>query len=194
MPYVLYTFMSIDPALLEAANKLINLGVSMAGTIHDRTNANPNIDLPAAAKAFEHVSYGIRKAILLARSLGEPPRRVAARKRIIREVEDTIQRQAEDEEEAETLQAELMDRLDSLDLEEDLGDRPVEDIIRDIIRDFGLAHIPGAHHPWKRRTPDDVAELGRQAAAPPGEWPPGGSAQGRRPWTPPEDGHPLDTS
>ena len=158
--------MSIDPALLEDSTAiLITLGVSFARHIHDRTTGQPSSDFVPAAKAFEHISRGTRKAILLGRHLDAPlrTRRVAARKQIIRAVEDSIQRRAEDDEEAETLQVELLDRLDTLDLEEDLADRPVADIITDILRDFGLAHIPGANHPWKRRTPADVAELAARA-------------------------------
>ena len=159
--------MSIAAEFLEdATTKLITLGVSLAQHIHDRATTEPGTDLAEASKAFERVSRGTRRAILLARKLSEPPRRVAARKQIIRAVEDTIQRDIEEPDEAETLRAELMDRLDSLDLEEDIGSRPVEAIITDIIRDFGLAHMPGTH-PWKRRTPADIAELHACAAAPP---------------------------
>jgi hypothetical protein len=157
--------MPIDITLLETATtKLITKGVSLVEIIHDRTEANPDADLLDAAKAFEQVSRGTRKAILLAKALAAPPRQVAARKQIIRTVEDNIQRHAEDEDEVETLQAELLDRLDTLDLAEDLADRPVEAIITDILRDFGLAHIRGAHHPWKRRTPADIDELHARAA------------------------------
>ena len=163
--YVLDMFMAIDITLLEdAATKLITLGVSLAQHIHDRTTAQPDTDLVEASKAFERVSRGTRRAIMLARKLAEPPRRTAARKRIIRDVEDVIQRDADDDE-GETLHAELMDRLDSPDLEDDIDSLPVEAIITDILRDFGLAHLPGTH-PWKRRTPDDVAELNTRAAAP----------------------------
>jgi hypothetical protein len=148
---------------------MITLGVGMAEMIHDRTQANLDADLAEASKAFERVTRGTRKAILRARHLEKPPRaeRVAARKRIIRAVEDTIQREAEDQDEEDALQGELLDRLDSLDLLEDLDTLPVETIIRDIERDLGVAHIRGANHPWKRRTPDDVAELHARAAAEP---------------------------
>ena len=160
--------MSIAPEFLEDATKdLITLGVSLARHIHDRATTEPEADLEAASKAFERVSRGTRRAILLARKLAEPPRapRLAVRKRIIRDVEDAIQRETGGEE-ADTLQAELLDRLDSLDLEDEIGHRPVAEIVTDITRDLGLAHYPGTH-PWKRRTPEDVAALHARAAAPP---------------------------
>ena len=181
--------MSTDPTLLEDATaKLITLGVCMAETINERTRANRDADLAEASKAFERVSRGTRKAILLSRALDKPPRtcRVTARKQIIREVEDSIQRQAEDDEEADTLQAELLDRLDTLDLIDDIDTLPVETIIRDILRDFGLAHIRGANHPWKRRTPEDVADLNARAAAPPHQPPAPPVGCGAKGTAPPE--------
>ena len=160
--------MSTDTDFLEAATKeLITLGVSFTRHIHDRTIAEPGADLAEASKAFERVTRGTRKGILLVRKLTEPPRHVAARKRILREVEDHIQRHAEDDEEADTLQVELLDRLDTLDLIDDIDSLSVETVIRDILRDLGLAHIRGANHPWKRRTPEDVADLNARAANPP---------------------------
>jgi hypothetical protein len=58
-----------------------------------------------------------------------------------------------------------MDRLDGPDLDGFDLDRPVADLIADICRDLGLAAAPGTH-PWKRRTPDDIAILCARAAAP----------------------------
>ncbi len=88
--------------------------------------------------------------------------RTAARKRIIRDVEDTIQRKTKDDE-AERLHAELLERLDAPDLDDDIDHRPVAEIIEDICRDLGIANYPGAH-PWKRRTPADIAILADRAA------------------------------
>ena len=126
--------------------------------------------LPAAqaAVAYARVTRSVRQNIMLDRKLSEPLKtadRVAARKRIIRAVEDTIQRDDLDESEMETLHEELLDRLESLELEDEIGDRPVDDIIIDIVRDLGLAAVPG-NHPWKRRTPADIAELCARAAQP----------------------------
>ena len=105
----------------------------------------------------------------MARKVAEPipdpaVQRRTARQHIIRAVEDTIQREAEGED-ADALHAEFLDRLDTLDIEDDFATRPIAEIIAEICRDLGLAHGPG-HHPWKRRTPADVAALYARAATP----------------------------
>jgi hypothetical protein len=90
--------------------------------------------------------------------------RLAVRRRIIREVEDAIQRSSEDND-ADTLHAEFLDRLDAPDLDDGLEGHPVADIIADICRDLGIAAPPGTH-PWKHRTPEDIASLCARAGAP----------------------------
>jgi hypothetical protein len=90
------------------------------------------------------------------------PRATPRRRRIIRDVEDTIQRTTGPAE-AETLHAELLDRLDAPDLDDDIENRPIGDVIADICRDLGLAALPGTH-PWKRRTTEDLATLCARAA------------------------------
>jgi hypothetical protein len=55
--------------------------------------------------------------------------------------------------------------MDAPDLDRDIESRPIDDIIKDILRDLGLAALPGTR-PWKRRTPADIAELNARAAAP----------------------------
>jgi hypothetical protein len=147
--------------LIDLGHELVRLVVD-----HAKTGATPP---PTAAIAYERITRSIRLSALLSRKFDEPVQtvdRVATRKRIIRVVEDAIQRH-DDVHEAEHLQAELHERLDTPDLEDELGDRPVEDIIADIIRDLGLAASPGAH-PWKRRTPAEIAELCTRAAQTPG--------------------------
>ena len=149
-------------------NDVVKLGHRLTRLVVEQAEAGT---LPAteATKGFERTSRDIRRCAWLVRKLAEPLKttpRVAARKRLIREVEDTIQRHAEDPDAAEMLHEELMDRLDTLDLEDEIDERPIQDIITDIIRDLGLAHIPGTH-PWKRRTPEDLAILYAQAAQKP---------------------------
>ena len=174
--YVLYMFMSSTPlpaSIVEATshqqdvmNDLMDLGHRLVRLAVVQAEAN-TITIAEATKAYDRTTRNIRKCVLLFRKLAEPwpaVNRTAIRKRILREVEDSIQRHAE-EPEAETLHGELLDRLDTLDLEDDIGGRPVEDIILDIIRDLGLAAYPGSH-PWKRRTPSDLAELLARAAQP----------------------------
>ena len=121
-----------------------------------------------AAIAYERVTRSMRRSTWLIRKLDEPAKttdRTAARKQVIRVVEDIIQRHAEDPEEAEMLHEELRERLDTMDFEDEIRGRPIDDIITDIVRDLGLAAVPG-NHPWKRRTPDDLAELCALAAQP----------------------------
>ncbi len=140
----------------------------------------PAASLQDLAAAFDSISRTVRRCIMLAQSLDTPkrharhpapaPDRTAARKRILRAVEDTLGRQDYDDsyrvcDPTEALHAELLDRMDAPDLDKDIATRPIDDIIKDILRDLGLAALPGTR-PWKRRTPSDIAELNARAAAP----------------------------
>jgi len=138
----------------------------------------PAASLQDLAAAFDSISRTVRRCIMLAQSLDKPakpartpaPDRTAARKRILRAVEDTLGRQDYDDsyrecDPTEALHAELLDRMDAPDLDRDIESRPIDDIIKDILRDLGLAALPGTR-PWKRRTPADIAELCARAAAP----------------------------
>ena len=147
--------------------------------------------LVSLAAAFDQVARAVRRCIALARSLDAAPdparHRIAARKRILREVEDTIQRSApadgEGPDSVDGLNAELRDRLDAPDLDGDIGSRPVADIIQDICRDLGLGAAPGTR-PFKRRTPADLARLHARAAAPTRASQPGASPQAPLPEAP----------
>ncbi len=132
---------------------------------------------PAAAPelsiAFERVARTIRRTIALARKLAEPApqaraaeqahqRRTAARKQIIRDLEDTIHREAHGRAaETEALHAELYERLDTLDLDDDLDTLPIAEIIAALRRDLGLDphRTTRGISPWKRRRPQDVRAL-----------------------------------
>jgi hypothetical protein len=175
---------------LQVLHELINMGTDLARAVHQQATAEPAADAaptsaaaPDPTIAFERIARTIRRTIALARHVAEPlperaashdaaraQHRTAVRKQIIRAVEDAIQREAHgatymDDDEADGLRAELMDRLDGPDLDGFALDRPVADLIADICRDLGLAAAPGTH-PWKRRTPEDVAVLCARAAAP----------------------------
>jgi hypothetical protein len=151
----------------QVLHGLIDVGADLARLLPQQAEAAPiaQVGLDIAI-AFDRISRAVRRTIALARKVAEPippaaerhdQHRVAARRRIIREVEDTIQRTTGDAD-ADTLHAELVDRLDGPDLDDDIDQRPIADIIADICRDLGLGAMPGTH-PWKRRTPDDLAAL-----------------------------------
>ncbi len=192
----------------QVLHELIDMGTGFARLLHQQattpahaapqdsasqpapTPAPDTAITVALAAAFDRIARAVRRSIALARSLADPvppardpaQHRAAARKRILREVEDVIQRTAPgsdhaasddadadaadfDDASADALLAELHDRLDAPDLDDDISNRPVADIITEICRDLGLAILPGAH-PWKRRTPADLEQLCARAAAP----------------------------
>ncbi|MGI4945375.1 MAG: hypothetical protein ACRYHQ_33225, partial [Janthinobacterium lividum] len=59
-------------------------------------------------------------------------------------------------------------------------------IIKEILRDLGLAALPGSR-PWKRRTQADITELNASAAAQSGL----ARSANRQPGPGPQDGHPA---
>ena len=178
----------------EILHELVEIGARLARAIDPQAApaaAPEQAGQPAPAQApqpdpsiaFDRVARTIRRTIALARKLSEPAqpspaeraaadaqqRRTAARKQIIREVEDTIHREAHGpnaEAQAESLHAELYERLDTLDLDDDIDNLPIAEIIAAIRRDLGIAaHINSRGiSPWKRRTPQDVRDLCARAA------------------------------
>ena len=164
----------------EVLHDLIGMGTALARRLHDQAIApaprpalapaapSPAPDLIVLATAFDRIARAVRRSIALAQPIApahDPAaHRAAARKRILREVEDAIQRRHHEGDTAEDLNAELRDRLDGPDLDWDLATPPTPDIIAEICRDLGLAALPGTD-PWKRRTPADIRMLCTRAAA-----------------------------
>ena len=123
------------------------------------------------AFAFDRAARAVRRAAMLAHKFGQPTQatnathhRTIARERIIRAVEDNIQRHAAYTE-ADSLHDELLERLDGPDIEDAIVSKPVPEIITELTRDLGLDILRGAD-PWVRRTPADIAILWTRAAAP----------------------------
>jgi hypothetical protein len=161
----------------DVLHELIAMGMDHTRDVHRESQEQPSANGKARgaiayANAHENLARGIRRSILLARTVAEPiparrspaERRVADRSAIIRAVEDKIHCLAADHD-ADTLTAEFHERLDSPDLAIDLSYRPVAEIIIQICRDLGLEAVPGAD-PWKRRKPRDLAILRARAAGP----------------------------
>jgi hypothetical protein len=142
---------------------VMDMAADIARAIHREATAPHAKPGPDIANAFDRVARIIRRCIALAQRLDAPVRPEATRRAVIRAAEDAIHRHA-DPDEAGELHAELYERLDRPEFAEDL-DRPLEDVITEIIRDLGLAAIPGMNDPWKRRTPADIATLHARAAA-----------------------------
>ncbi|GAC1338100.1 MAG: hypothetical protein NVSMB18_03960 [Acetobacteraceae bacterium] len=179
----------IDQHRRNALDELIDLGMDVARRIHHQIAAETPAEAPAdhppakpllaLAAAFDRTARGIRRTVMLVRRLDEPAlrtpdeRRRAARRQIIRDVEDAIARRDPASAEADSLHAELRERLDAPDFIGDLDHRPVADIITELCRDLGLAGPPAhlAPSPWKRRTPADIAALRARAASPPSPHP-----------------------
>ena len=167
----------------ESLREMIDMGRELTRLLLQRARAQaeaaaPDASVPDHSIGYNRLARAVRRTVLLAEKLAQPPKPAVsaaalrhhdkARTRIIREVEDVIQRRADgdEDEDEESLNAELNERVDGIDVIDDIEDRPVADIIADIVRDLGLAHIPGTH-PWKRRTPKDIAALAARVAASP---------------------------
>ena len=146
------------------------MGVDIAETIHAQITpeAEPESNQKASI-AFDRIARAVRRTIALAQSLNTPKKppqtRTAARKRIIRRVEDAIQRAAKGPR-AESLHEELFDRIDTPEFDNELATRDINEIIQEICNDLGLEGIPGVNT-WKRRTPEDIKILNEKAEAPP---------------------------
>jgi len=165
--------------------ELDDMAMDLARTVHRQATQPTTPEAGAAPTstpdptvAFERVARTLRRTIALARKVAEPAppavakavpeqhRRVSARKQVIREVEDTIQRKAAQGAEREALLSELYERLDDPEFDADLaaGRQPVAEVIELICRDLGVADSFPGLRPWKRRTPADLRELAARAA------------------------------
>jgi len=160
-----------DQILLD---ELADLGLDFARDLKPAPHARDQA--AARSTAFECVARTVRRTVLLkhhlpkiiATPLADPAAIIAAARRIIvRDVEDAIEFKAEDEHEAAKLEAELVDRIDTPDIDDDIFRRPIAEIVAAICRDLGIAsHTmtrPG-FGPGRRRSPEDVRILCHRAA------------------------------
>ena len=140
---------------------LIALGEDLARQVH--AAAGKDLSLDDATVAFDRIARAVRRTVALSRRLAEAPARdrtVAARREIIRRVEDAIILAPQGNKPA--LHAEFHERLDAPELDDEIGDRPATAVITDILRDLGLAS-PQGQAPWPRRTPAEIQRLHARA-------------------------------
>ena len=160
-----------DAACQRALAILVDVGTALA---QELKIPSKDITLAARTAAFARVSEAVRRNITLSRHITASPveavsavtKRTLARKQVIRAVDESIETNA-DPAEAPVLRIELLERLDAPEFDADLTHRPRGELILELCRDLGLANVPGLRH-FPRRTPDDIAILCAQAAAPAG--------------------------
>jgi hypothetical protein len=158
--------------------ELVNKGAEICRVIVQQVKAEAEAKDPAAEPApdytlrFCRVSRSIRQSMMYCQQLtgsspqadAAGPRRVAARKQVIRAVEDAIHRDAPADE-VETLRSELAERMEGPEFDDDLDGRPIEEIVNAIRADLGIRGRASAEQ-WPRRMPEDILVLSDRAAAP----------------------------
>ena len=154
------------------------IGMDMARLVRDEATAgtreggSAGLPVGEASVAFERIAKAVRRTVRMVRWLEQPVAaradggRARARKQIIRAVEDGIDREAAGEA-ADTLHVEMLERLDSLELDDDVAGRPVAEIVREILADLGVR--PGEGMRPRRRGAAELAVMRARAAAATGE-------------------------
>ncbi len=157
-------------------HELIDLGTALARAMVERATAAEPIANPAdASEAFERVARAVRRTVRLAEYLASPrpvrversaeQQAVTNRRRVLRGVEDAIQDEVCGDA-AARMRAEVLERLECPDLDDELRDRTVDQVIQMVRRDLGITEMAGITR-WMRRTPEDVAALEARAAVTP---------------------------
>jgi hypothetical protein len=189
------------PSHTAALDTLITLGTSLAKILHDAAahqadalrTAHPAPNAPALddlAAAFDQVARATRRAVALAHHLATPrparpardpapapdpeTRRIQARERVIRTVEDAIERHAAHHpthpDTPDSLYDELAERLDDPAFDAAIATTPIETLIQDLTRDLGVA-MQGTPDVVVRRTPADIRAMRDLAARTPAHIP-----------------------
>ena len=131
------------PALATSLAEAIEADRAIAAAAEARGTVVPRVE--AVTRAFAQVSRAIRRTVLLAERMDQgwarpgraDNRHAMARRQIARGVADAIASEA-DGTRKERLTEALAERLDALDEVEEIGNRPAEEIIREICRDLGV--------------------------------------------------------
>ena len=131
----------------EVLSSLVEMGAELAREAY-RQGMVGELPIAEATIAFERIARCVRRSAMLVRRLAEPvapfahpaAHRMATRARVLRAVEDTINGSCEADA-AESLHAELRERMDAPELEDEIGDRPTEEIIAEICADLGVTAI-----------------------------------------------------
>jgi hypothetical protein len=149
----------------QEARQSIQAQAEAAKRYPDPQMVPPQVVPPHIIDGYERITRSIRRSMVMYQKLNEPQKlapaynRVAARKQVIREVEDAIERKATGDR-AETLRIELVERLERPEFDDELATRNVGELISEICRDLGIS---ATMHPSKRRTPRDIAILHARA-------------------------------
>lgn len=139
---------------------LTNLARDFARLLLDtaRRGCKPD-DILRLHAAFDRAARSARRSLLLYRHLKKPPpqtepeRRRHARDHIQRTVERAIAAAPLEPGERESRRAELLDRLDTIETEADLLNRPLPEIIAELKHELGLV-FEALSQPIERRQPE----------------------------------------
>ncbi len=150
-----------DMLLLD---ELIGIGADYIRDMRDM----PQLLGQDRVRDYDILMRSIRRSILLKQRLAaepapaQPAKRAAARQQVIRKVQDAIHERAEGAD-ADRLRAELVERLEDPEFDDELDTRPTNEVIDDIIHDMHLIGPYDANR-FARRTPQDIARLRAIAA------------------------------
>ncbi len=163
-----------DAAYQRALAILLDVGTSIAKELKTPSDT---VSVRDRARAFDVVALAVRRTIILSKHVTEHPtvppaaedpitQRTRQRKEVIRVVGEAIEHRASPAD-APALRVELLERMDSLELERDLAHQSPAQVIEGLCRDLGVAELQALRR-YPRRTPCDIALLCAQAAAPAG--------------------------
>ena len=130
-----------DRFYLSFLHGLLPTGAALAAALPEQAEAKPAPPARDIAEAFDRISRAMRRTILLARFLAEPP--PAARRppgmQTTRASEEPLRRSpTPPTDRPDTEQLDDPDRLDTIDRLDDISGRTVPELISEIAHDLGL--------------------------------------------------------